>query len=293
MVKYHSILKHRLLGGYLSVCANYVKSAKYRPFIVVDLFAGKGKAVCEEVDEEWEGSSQIISKWVSRCGENAYCILNEMEKNFINDLRRNTEQYKKNIKKIYNADANKIHRKILKKHIPIESHSIFFLDPYSHPQLSFCTVKEIAEHCQKDEYRGDEFVRRPELILNFPVYTILTSITQNKDLITQYMGTDKWIEEVEQAKKRGESQEMALLNTYEQQLRKYYGKNGVVPIRIESLRKKSPVYYLIFASTHPLASSIYSNFDRWMDKQKREFRKKGFKLLNIKKSQRTTTKAIG
>jgi len=297
-VKYHTKLKHRLLGGYLSVCARYVKSNRKRCFVVVDLFAGDGKSECSEVNEEWEGSSQIISKWVSRCGENSYCILNERNKDLIPVLKENTKKYCEYIKEIYNKDANIIYKEILNKHIPLDSHSIFLLDPYNHGELSFSTIEGIAKHSEPGVYYGREgkekinFIRRPELIINFPLYTILVSMTQNQDLITAYLGTDEWIEAIEKAKRESKSQEGVLLDIFKKQLAKYYGDKGIVSIRIQTLKTNSPVYYLIFTSTHPLANKIHNNFSKWIDSKRNEFKKDGFRLLKIEEAKRNKIKTF-
>jgi len=277
IVKYHSKIKHRLLGGYLKVCVENVRSHRRRPFIVVDLYAGDGISVCKEPEESWEGSAQIIAKWVSKAGKNAYCILNEKEPSLIPCLEKNIEEYKEVVKKIYNDDANKIYKEILSKYVPKESHSIFFLDPYKHSDLKFSTVEGIAQHSIEDSYKGAAFVRRPELIINFPSYTMLMSIKQNEDLITEFIGTDKWKEELAK-KPRRITKDMVLFMVYWKQLACYYG-DGITYVKVKSLGANSPVYYLIFAATHPLAKKIHKRFKEWIEKNYDDFRKMGFELI--------------
>jgi len=277
-VKYHSKIKHRLLGGYLSVCVKRVKSYYRRPFIVVDLYAGDGVSECVKPRDKWEGSAQIIAKWVSQAGKNAYCIFNEKDASLISELKKNTEEYKEVIKKIYNEDANEIYKEILSYYVPKKSHAIFFLDPYKHSDLKFTTVEGIAQHSMEDVYRGKKFIRRPELIINFPSYTILTSITQNEKLITEFMGTDVWKPLLKNADTRFKKDELLFL-VYKNQLLPYYGEEGITYIKVKSLRSNSPVYYLVFAATHPLAKEIHRSFKDWMEKQYATFRKMGFQLI--------------
>jgi len=291
IVKYHSKIKHRLLGGYLRVCVKNVKSHRQRPFIVVDLYAGDGISICERPKETWEGSAKIIAKWVSEAGGNAYCILNEMDSSLIPQLRKNTEEYKEVIKEIYNDDANKVYKEILSKHVPKDSHSIFFLDPYKHSDLKFSTVEDIAQHSLEDRYRGITFTRRPELIINFPSYTMLMSIKQNKKLITEFMGTDKWKKVIDKIHRRFKKDEMLFL-IYWQQLSRYYGEDGITFVKVKSLDTNSPVYYLIFAATHPLAKKIHQRFKRWIEKNYEDFRKMGFELILKEEVKRQNIKTL-
>ena len=285
-VEKHTQMKHRLLGVYLSICTRNVKSQKSHDFIVVDLYANDGVAYWPGGDEPWEGSAKIIAKWVSKAGEKAFCILNEKDSNLIVKLKENTKEYQSVIREIFPNDANTIYQHILNKYVPMDAHSIFLLDPYNHTELKFSTVEGIAKHCKEDHYRGEFFIRRPELIINLPTFTILKSKTQNQQLITDFFGTDEWIKAVEDAEKRHTSQPEALLNVYKKQLSKYYNEDGIVPIEIRTLEFNAPIYYLIFAATHPLAKKIQRTFEDWVKRKLKEFRKEGFALKLIAEAKR-------
>jgi three-Cys-motif partner protein len=291
-VEKHSQMKHRLLGMYLKICTDIVKSQRSHDFIVVDLYANDGIAYWPGGDEEWEGSAQITAKWVSKAGERAFCILNEKDENLIDKLKENTKRYSDVIKEILSKDANVIHQYILDKYISIDAHSIFILDPFNHTELKFSTVESIARHSKEEQYRGENFIRRPELIINLPTFTILKSKTQNRQLITEFFGTDEWIQAVQKAEKENVSQPKALLDVYRKQLNKYYDETGIVPIEIRTLEFNAPIYYLIFVATHPLAKKIHNTFEDWVKKKTRKFRKEGYALKLIAEAKRKQIKPL-
>jgi len=291
-VEKHSQMKHRLFGMYLSICVKYVKSNRSHDFVVVDLYANDGISYWPGGDEPWEGSAQIAAKWVSKAGERSFCILNEKDESLIDELKKNTKKYSKVIKEIYSKDANEIYQTIIDRYIDIDAHSIFLLDPYNHSELKFSTIEGIANHCIEDNYRGKYFIRRPELIVNLPTFTILKSKTQNQQLITEFFGTDEWIQAVDEAEKIGASQPNALLNVYKKQLSKFYDEDGIVPIEIRTLESNAPIYYLIFVATHPLAKKIQSTFQDFVKKKIKEFRKEGINLKLIADAKRKKIESL-
>jgi three-Cys-motif partner protein len=158
--------------------------------------------------------------------------------------------------------------------------------------LKFSTVEAIASHCKEDQYRGESFIRRPELIVNLPTFTILKSKTQNQQVITEFFGTDEWIQALDEAEKRKTSQPEALLNVYRKQLTKFYDEEGIVPIEIKTLEYNAPIYYLIFAATHPLAKKIHGTFEKWVKKEVKKFRKEGFQLKLIAEAKRKHIRSL-
>jgi len=291
-VEKHSQMKHRLLGMYLSICARNVKSTRNHDFVIVDLYANDGMSQWYDGDEQWEGSAQIAAKWASNAGTRSYCVFNEKNSNLIESLKQNTKNYSSSIKTIFNEDANEIYQKILCEYIPRDSHSIFILDPYRHTDLKFSTVKSIAKHCQNDYYKDISFVRRPEQIINLPTFTILKSKTQNEELITDFFGTDEWIEAVKIAEKNRSSQPKALLDVYKNQLEQFYPSKGIVPIEIRTIEYNAPIYYLLFVATHPLAIKIHNTFERWVNKKIKEFRREGYNLKLIAEARRKNLQSL-
>lgn len=258
----------------------------------MDLYANDGVSYWPSGDELWEGSAQIVAKWVSRAGERAFCILNEKDETLIDKLKENTKKYNKVIKEIFSEDANTICQDILDKYISLDAHSIFILDPYKHTELKFSTVESIAKHCKENQYRGQSFTRRPELIINLPTFTILKSKTQNQQFITNFFGTDEWIKAVKKAEKNKTSQPEALMNVYKKQLQRFYPADGIVPIEIRTLEYNAPIYYLVFTATHPLAKKIHSTFEDWIRKKRGEFRKEGFALKLIAEAKRKQIRSL-
>lgn len=291
-VEKHSQIKHRLFGMYLSICVRHVKSNRSHDFVVVDLYANDGISYWPGGNEPWEGSAQIAAKWASRAGERSICILNEKNESLIATLEENTKDYKNVIKEIFSEDENEIYQTIIEKYVNVNAHSIFLLDPYKHSDLKFTTISSIAKHCKKDTYRGEHFIRRPELIINLPTFTILKSKTQNQKVISEFFGTNKWIKAISEAEKTGSSQPKALLNVYREQLSKFYDMDGIVPIEIRTLEYNAPIYYLIFAATHPLAKKIQGTFQDFIKKKMKDFRKEGISLKLIAEADRKNIKSL-
>ena len=116
-------------------------------------------------------------------------------------------------------DANIFYKKVLEK-IPKDQFSIFFLDPTNHAHLKWKTIERISEHTHL--YYGNQ-IRRPELIINLMIYTMLGSYkSKSFQSITESLGTDEWIEEIERNKEKGIQApiEKALLTTFVNQLKK-------------------------------------------------------------------------
>lgn len=290
-VEKHSQMKHRLIGMYLKICADNVRSQRSHDFAVIDLYASDGIAYWPGGNEPWEGSAQIVAKWVSKAGERAFCILNEKDKTLIEKLKENTKKYNKVIREVFSEDANIVYKTIIDGYISLDAHSIFILDPNNHTQLKFSTVESIARHCREEKYRGESFIRRPELIINLPTFTILKSKTQNPQLITDFFGTSEWITALKDAVGKI-SQPEVLLNVYRKQLIKFYNEDGIVPIEIRTLEFNAPIYYLIFVATHPVAKKIQSTFEKWVKKRLKEFRKEGFTLKLIAEAKRKKIESL-
>ena len=84
----------------------------------------------------------------------------------------------------------------------------------------------------------------------------------------------------------------ALMNVYKKQLQRFYPADGIVPIEIRTLEYNAPIYYLVFAATHPLAKKIHSTFEDWIRKKRGEFRKEGFALKLIAEAKRKQIKSL-
>ena len=293
-VKFHTKAKHWLLSNYLKICVDVQKKRK-KPFFFVDLFCGDGRAVCKEPCPkwngsvsckcknmwcEWDGSPLIAVKWAKKSEYPFRCIFNDIDENKIKSLILNLDDYLDYVEKIFNEDANKICAEILKI-VPSSEHSLFFLDPQRHTELSWPTVEKIAKHTSKDWY-GVDFERRPEILINLMTYTMQVDYKNNPKYIDRFMGTKKWREEVKLCIEKGEPIRNAFLKVYLERLKQFYENPFIVEIRQmnEPLEKpRSIIYYLIFVSSHPRAIKIFANFKRYIEKYKKEkLLKEYFKL---------------
>lgn len=264
-VSFHTKEKHRLLGDYLSICSN-VHKYKSGAFYFVDLFAGDG--ICEyeigNLKETWEGTPKLAARILTESKINFSCFFNEIDYECFKNLERNLAQYKADNIIITNKDANEYYKEVLTK-IPTKNHSLFFIDPYKHSQLSWKTIETIANHSIEDTYFDKkrkisiEFIRKPEIIFNLMTYTMQTSYKQNPTLIDRYLGTKKWRDKVKINEEKGLPISEAFLETALEQFRLLYDEEPF-PIIIKRIGTESLLYYLIFVSNHPLANTIFTEY---------------------------------
>jgi len=270
-----------LLDNYLKICVDVQKKRK-RPFYFVDLYCGDGICECEKPRDKWDGSPLISAKWAFKSQYPFFCIFNDIDPTKFDNLKINLQNYMDCIKGIFSDDANKIYTNILKI-IPKNEHSLFFLDPQTHTQLYWTTVKNISDHTQDDWY-GNPFVRRPELLINLMTYTMQRDYKQNPKYIDGFYGNKNWRETIKECEVKGIPVHIGFLKAYVTQLQEIYSQN---PFFVEvrqvgrglKLEKAATIYYLIFVTSHPKASEIFESLTKYVDKYRKiKWAKDFFKL---------------
>lgn len=317
-VKYHTNLKHRLLGIYLNISVDAQKKHK-RPIYFVDLFCGDGMAenmhkcpnwdgspncTCEGFEREnpkkkiwcrWPGSPLIALKWAEKAEKEFYCVFNDKNENYIETLKKRKTPIRKQkiassskIKKIFpGKNANKIYKKVLKL-IPKKAHSLFFLDPYKYSQLHWKTVKGIASHSKKEWRNGKIIKRRPELFISLMTSTMQRAIKSDSEGISKALGVEEEVWKPKIKNTNNKSYEV-FLELYIKKLEGIYDQEpSFVEIRQvgKGLEKgKGPVlYYLIFVSAIPRVMEIFNKRVKKYHKKKYKstFSKEWYRLKGYK-----------
>jgi len=272
----HSTLKNRLLGLYYKICIQVTK--KKNILYYVDLFAGDGENICPATDNKLRQAPFITQFLTSALKGDIkiVCYLNDINSNNCKKLKQNVEKCGKFIKKITQEDANKVYKEILKE-LPKEEWSLFFLDPYKYSDLDFSTIEEISKYQVYDE--KNKCIRRPELIINLMTYTMQRNAKINKESVKKAIGGGEWIDLI--SNKTDEEKTYQILHD---SFIKNLENLGYFTTSIE-IRQTPPLnsvlYYLIFASSIPLAHQIQEKFKKDVIKYQQKWSKDNYRLKLI------------
>jgi len=299
-VKLHTKVKHKILTYYFSSgWKNVFKSGRVFSLTYVDLFSGDGICNCTEIDENmekyfpedsklrtWNPSFFDLMKYAKEADFNLKCYFNDVEeektKLLTNEI--NIHGYSKFVKEIYCKDANEIYKTILNEIENPKKPTLFYIDPTNHAQLSFSTIEGIAKF--KDLEKG----RQPELIINFMLNSIymamkrgLTSDDVSK--INRFLGTNYSRKKMLNIfKDESEKTYVKLLKIYLKKLKDLgYFCNYLL---IKSTSSKSPIYYLIFATSDKKIFQWYEGVNSYAESLEEEWIKKNFivkTMTNAKK----------
>lgn len=294
-VKLHTKIKHKILTYYFSSgWKNVFKSGKVYSLTYVDLFSGDGICNCSEIDENmekyfpddsklkrWNPSFFDLMKYAEEANFNLKCYFNDIEevktKLLANEINR--FGYSKFVKEIYFKDANKIYSTILDEIENPKKPTLFYLDPTNHAHLNFSTIEGIAKF--KDKEKG----RQPELIINFMLNSIYMAVkrgltTDDIFSINQFLGTNFGRRKlVNIFKDESEKTYVKLLNIYLKKLKHLgYFCNYIL---IKSTSSKSPIYYLIFATSDKKIFHWYKGVNTYAENLEEEWIKRNFEIKTM------------
>lgn len=303
-VKLHSKLKHLIISYYFSSgWKNVLKGKKIHSLHYVDLFAGDGECICDQIEERieehlpeklryrvWDPPFFKLMEIAKEIGFNGLkCYFNDIEKSKIDRLLNKLEErgLSKFVVKCFWEDANVVCDEILKDIGNPNTPSIFFLDPTNHTQLKFSTIKKIANFKGKDG-------RKPELIINFMVNSILMAFKRGlseKDIndINAFLGANFKREALLELKEdKSKKIYEALLDIFIKNLKNLgYLCNYQLVVSTSS---GSPVYYLIFATYDRNIFEWYKRINKYVERRKKEWAKMNYEIFTMsemrKKEQR-------
>lgn len=263
-VALHSKIKHQILGYYYGVWGKIFRGKDGPPYSLfyIDLFAGDGTCVCRQMPDdltkhypencprEWKPPYFSLMKHAKENDFNLKCIFNDYDNEKKKDLKKCISEYENYIIEIESQDANEYYKRAIELIGKPNRPSIFYLDPSRHKDLKFSTIEGISKF--KNETDG----RRPELIINLMVFTMLMAKKRNNEeafkTISESLGTDKWIDYLDSERYENKTH-ILFKDIFIEQLKKlgYH----ITYYSVESTVNNSPVYYLIFAT---FSDKIYS-----------------------------------
>lgn len=261
--KYHTRIKHKFLGDYLSIWLKGVKGKVSLDY--VDLFASDG--ICEldaelETPPKWEGSALLAVKMSKEYNNRWTCYLNELDPITCSELKNNLKKYEPWDGEVFNQDANVVIDEILKKINP-NYPSLFFIDPQNHSQLPWKTIEKIANHVG---YKN----RRPEMIINLMTTGMQRNLDKAPESISLALGMveDDWRQIIEQEHDIGKPYHETFRDIYCEKLFQIYGVQPVF-LSVEN-KKESTVFYLIAMSGHELGYKILGSLEQCVEGYKKE-----------------------
>jgi len=223
------------------------------PKYYLDLFSGPGICFNTDTNREIDGSPFIAIK----IGESLYgferYIFVDIEKENIDALRNRIESRFPNVLQriIYiNGDCNNVSREI-HSYLPQYSFTLAFVDPEG-LDVNFNTISKITDD------------RNVDLIVNFPIgmaakRNIHKFIKKEESKLAAFLGTNKWRENIASTQDKVIITQL-LANIYCEQL-KSLGYKYVEPFSdmelVRSTEKSVPLYYLVFASKHPMGHELW------------------------------------
>jgi len=185
---------------------------------------GEGRILFKDGAEE-DGSALIAAK----NSKQIKCIIMEFDEENVEKLREllPIEDYPNVI--ILHGNSNSEINRIL-EHIVNYKFSIGFIDPDSPKQLKWETIIKISKHSYLR--KRDDFLRKPELIINFPIKGIKQNAgfldkSDNKsksicEVNTQFFGSEEWKDVWRKTKKDNIKSREGLLNLYITNLKNEY-----------------------------------------------------------------------
>ncbi len=265
-VNFYAKGKHWCLKGYLDIVRNVLKGKK-RSFTFIDLFSGDGICTVQKpMEDSWDGSPLMALKCAKKAEFDFKCIFNDLDNDKIQTLNERIAPYKDYVIDVYNEEADSVYKKILSK-LKANELNLFYIDPNKHADVSWTTIKEICEFSSDEYYNGKKFIRRPELLINLMTHSMQRGgVPFDQESIDKCLGTSDWRRQMD-IKSPSTPMHKVFLNTFLNQLHPYYDKEkNVFVMEVRQLENKSLLYYLIFATTHPLASKIFLNYQDYVKK---------------------------
>lgn len=173
---------------------------------------------------------------------------------------------------ILQGDSNSKINQILENIVKYKF-SIGFIDPDSPKQLKWDTIIKISNHSYLR--KKDGFLRKPEIIINFPIEGIkrnagFLDMTDAKaksicDVNSQFFGSEEWKDVWKRTKKDNIKSREELLNLYITNLKKLY--KFVIPLVFVESIDNHPLYYVISCAQHELGNEfllkVKTDIEQW------------------------------
>jgi three-Cys-motif partner protein len=236
--------KHYYLSRYLDLFTKAMANRWKDGLLYIDLFSGPGKCINRGTGDELDGSPLIALNYKF----DRYIFV-EKNKNSLDVLTKRCKAFgfKKNVEYMNKDCNNAIHD--IKSLIPKDALSIAFIDPFG---LDF----------NFENYELLTSNRRVDLIINFPIGMAIKRNLKSKKL-DSFLGGDEW-----------RKNNLVINNNISTNITNYFKVNlkklGYVLPReyfigdvVVKSSQKVPLYYLVFASKHPLGSKFWDEIRKY------------------------------
>jgi spore photoproduct lyase len=240
------------LGRYFEIFTAAMRNKWKGELFYIDLFAGCGKCRVRETGEEIDGSA-LISLSVKYPFKRYFLV--ELNSDAADILRKRIENLSyKNRVHIIQGDCNEKIDEIIAE-VPQRSLSLTVIDPTG-LHIKFETIRKLT----KD--------RRIDLVITYPEgmdikRNLSKYIKQSHSILDDYIGDKDWRllfpKDIKQIYQLTDIHvEKSLITHYRKKLGtlSYKVKSGD-EILIRSSQKNLPLYYLLFASKHPLGHTFW------------------------------------
>jgi three-Cys-motif partner protein len=246
--------KLRLLRDYLGANNGFLKATtKPGQRYYIDLFAGPGQVISRHGGDPADGSPLIAM----RAGPPSFTQVHLVEKEpaFVASLRAHRMEYPQRDISIYDGDANQKVDEVL-AWVPKTFPILAFLDPRG-PELEWRTVERLASH------KAVGFPKT-ELLLLFAYNVAITRLMPhdpgkmvNEALLDRFMpNPDAWRRiYAGRASQSAAEYRRTMLEEYVRGL-KNLGYGYVPAPYLVHTKNNHPLYFLIFASDHPVGWKI-------------------------------------
>lgn len=259
-VKGHTFKKLSILQDYLKAYCNATKSAQPFGTYYIDLFAGCGKVEHRQTGEIRNGSPLIaleLNPGFRRC------LFVESEPTACQSLQEYLDSYPPDVQaraQVFHGDCNAEIDDVLAQ-VPQTNPVFAFLDPYSH-ELWWTTVAKLADHKKAPRRKIELFILFP---YNMDLVRLLTRraevFFQNgwNQILDRVMPPGSSWEDIYKGRLSGMIDSGQLrrlfLAEYVDGLKSLNYKH-VPPPRLIWSDNGHPLYFLVFASDHPVGEKI-------------------------------------
>ena len=221
--------------------------------VFIDLFSGPGRCIIRKSEQFIDGSPILALKQNPSFTK---CIFIDLNDETINCLLKRIKSLNFPIQiKTIHGDCNNVINNI-RQEIPSNSLALTFIDPTS-MQINFSSIKDLTSKIRMD------------LIINYPLQAInrayQDALNGNDDRFNAFFGNSDWKQEISNLKGL-HNVAAKLLPLYKRQLESlgYLHFNSLLDpneILVKGPRD-IPLYYLFFASKHPIAHKFWSEIKK-------------------------------
>ena len=218
---------------------NMAMKGKWPIRTYIDLFAGPGICLVQKTKKEINGSPLLALG-----GEVPFThyFFNDIDPNVIKSLKKRTATYSSVTVEYFSKDCNLAVDELLQK-LPPNSLDFCFIDPFNW-EIKFDSIRKLTEN------------RRMDLAVTFHIGNIKRVADKPTRELNSFFPDPSWQQEYAKAGEEGKLTGRVLLDAYEKGLADL-GYKEIKDYVLAVNTKNVPLYYLIFASKHPLGADFW------------------------------------